>query len=223
MTTDLGRLPSDSSDALASRINPFEQRLQLGQSAASAAPTSALQIGGRTSQRGRGCSAQVVVQRGSGAPGGLTHQEEAQRREQLKAKRRVRPPSAEPPELSCDLARRGAASASGWTTFALGPPPAHDGGDDGEGLTPCKSAIEAGIQCVTTMPRKHRIYGSVESLDRRDRAIRRVDPGPAPPAEARNPTGEEVIADRRELELEMPAKRQRPRDATDNGKEAAVP
>ncbi|KAK7937421.1 uncharacterized protein PG986_014289 [Apiospora aurea] len=53
------------------------------------------------------------------------------------------------------------------------------------------------------MPRKHRIYGSVESLDRRYRAINALIQNLHPQLGA-EPTAEEVIAYGRDMGLEMP-------------------
>ncbi|KAK7967887.1 uncharacterized protein PG986_002164 [Apiospora aurea] len=141
----------------------------------------------------------------SGGPGGLTHQQAAQRREQLKAKRRVPAAQRKRTKLSCDYCKTRRCKCQ---RLDQGPGPASstsamDTGADDEGLTPCKLCIEAGIQCVTTMPRKHRIYGSVESLDRRYRAIDALIRGLHPQLGA-EPTAEEVIAYGRELGLEMP-------------------
>ncbi|KAK6848799.1 hypothetical protein PG995_012632 [Apiospora arundinis] len=145
----------------------------------------------------------VASSGGGGAPGGLTHQQAAQRREQLKAKRRVPASQRKRTKLSCDYCKTRRCKCQRLDH----PPPSASamdtGGDDGEGLTPCKLCIEAGIQCVTTMPRKHRIYGSVESLDRRYRAIDALIRGLHPQLGA-EPTAEEVIAYGRELGLEMP-------------------
>ncbi|KAK7963477.1 hypothetical protein PG988_010451 [Apiospora saccharicola] len=141
----------------------------------------------------------------SSAPGsGLTHQQAAQRREQLKAKRRVPTAQRKRTKLSCDYCKTRRCKCqrldqqSASSAMDMG-----GGGADDEGLTPCKLCIEAGIQCVTTMPRKHRIYGSVESLDRRYRAIDSLIRGLHPQLGA-EPTAEEVIAYGRELGLEMP-------------------
>ncbi|KAK8012900.1 hypothetical protein PG991_010275 [Apiospora marii] len=129
----------------------------------------------------------------------------------------VAPPPLPPPppvrkrtKLSCDYCKTRRckcqrldqpphASGSGSSTSRMD---INTGADD-EGLTPCKLCIEAGIQCVTTMPRKHRIYGSVEGLDRRYRAIDALIRGLHPQLGA-EPTAEEVIAYGRELGLEMP-------------------
>ncbi|KAK8034183.1 hypothetical protein PG993_009178 [Apiospora rasikravindrae] len=136
-----------------------------------------------------------------GGPGGLTHQQAAQRREQLKAKRRVPAAQRKRTKLSCDYCKTRRCKCQ---RLDQGPQSsAMDTGADDEGLTPCKLCIEAGIQCVTTMPRKHRIYGSVESLDRRYRAIDALIRGLHPQLGA-EPTAEEVIAYGRELGLEMP-------------------
>ncbi|KAK8113463.1 hypothetical protein PG984_013989 [Apiospora sp. TS-2023a] len=117
-------------------------------------------------------------------------------REQLKAKRRVPAAQRKRTKLSCDYCKTRRCKCQRLDQSASS---AMDtGGADDEGLTPCKLCIEAGIQCVTTMPRKHRIYGSVESLDRRYRAIDALIRGLHPQLGA-EPTAEEVIAYGREL------------------------
>ncbi|KAK8099925.1 hypothetical protein PG999_010299 [Apiospora kogelbergensis] len=131
----------------------------------------------------------------SGTPGGgLTHQQAAQRREQLKAKRRVPAAQRKRTKLSCDYCKTRRCKCQRLDQAPPQSASAMDTGADDEGLTPCKLCIEAGIQCVTTMPRKHRIYGSVESLDRRYRAIDALIRGLHPQLGA-EPTAEEVIAD----------------------------
>ncbi|KAK8058063.1 hypothetical protein PG994_008511 [Apiospora phragmitis] len=133
---------------------------------------------------------------------GLTHQQAAQRREQLKAKRRVPAAQRKRTKLSCDYCKTRRCKCQRLDQ-ATADSSMGDAGRDDEGLTPCKLCIEAGIQCVTTMPRKHRIYGSVESLDRRYRAIDALIRGLHPKLGA-EPTAEEVVAYGRELGLGMP-------------------
>ena len=137
----------------------------------------------------------------SGAPGGLTHQQAVERRKQLKAQRRVPASQRKHTKLSCDYCktRRCKCQRLGQTPSSS---MAGNNGDD-EGLARCKLCIEVGIQCVTTMPRKHRIYGSVESLDRRYLAINALIRNLHPQLGA-EPTAEEVIAYGRDMGLEIP-------------------
>lgn len=99
-------------------------------------------------------------------PGGLTATQ--QHREYMKAKRRVPASQRKRTQVSCDACKTRRCKCIRLETG--GP----RGSDDEANLPPCKLCTESGIRCVTTMPRKQRVYGSVENLDKRYRALEAI-------------------------------------------------
>ncbi|KAI0127056.1 fungal-specific transcription factor domain-containing protein [Xylariales sp. AK1849] len=120
----------------------------------------------------------------------------SQQRESLKARRRVPDSQRKRTKLSCD-----ACKVRRCKCLRLEGSPKSDDGDDG--LPPCKLCVDAGISCVTTMPRKHRIYGSVENLDRRYRAMDALISGLYPQL-GTDATAEELITFAKEMGVYMP-------------------
>ncbi|KAI4597244.1 hypothetical protein KJ359_004757 [Pestalotiopsis sp. 9143b] len=127
-----------------------------------------------------------------------TIQSAAQRRESAKARRRVPTSQRKRTKLSCD-----ACKAKRCKCLRSGPTPDSDDTQDDTHLAPCKNCVDAGIECVTTLPRKQRIYGSVEQLDRRYRALDALVVGLFPdlPPDA---TPEELIEYGRQRGVAMP-------------------
>ncbi|KAI4868204.1 hypothetical protein F4820DRAFT_153002 [Hypoxylon rubiginosum] len=125
----------------------------------------------------------------------------AQQREQTRARRRVPNSQRKRTQVSCDACktrrckcvRLGASSE----TEAAG-----DAGRPGD-LPPCKLCVETGIRCVTTMPRKQRVYGSVENLDKRYRALEALVSGLFLDLDSRA-SAEELVAFGRERGIAMP-------------------
>ncbi|KAH8198913.1 hypothetical protein TruAng_006921 [Truncatella angustata] len=107
----------------------------------------------------------IHAQAGTSAPAASQMQTAAQRRENAKARRRVPTSQRKRTKLSCD-----ACKSKRCKCLRTGPTPESDDAQD-DSLTPCKNCVDTGISCVTTLPRKQRIYGSVEQLDRRYRAL----------------------------------------------------
>ncbi|OTB12008.1 hypothetical protein K445DRAFT_204528 [Daldinia sp. EC12] len=131
------------------------------------------------------------------AHGGVT--ENAQRREQLRARRRVPNSQRKRTQVSCDACktrrckcvRLTAASGSDNDTPRPNDQP------------PCKLCVETGIPCVTTMPRKQRVYGSVENLDKRYRALEALVSGVFPELNPRA-SAEELVVFGQERAISMP-------------------
>jgi proline utilization trans-activator len=125
-------------------------------------------------------------------------QSAAQRRESAKARRRVPTSQRKRTKLSCD-----ACKAKRCKCLRTGPTPDSDDTQDDSHLAPCKNCVDAGIECVTTLPRKQRIYGSVEQLDRRYRALDALVSGLFPdlPSDA---TPEELVEYGRQRGVAMP-------------------
>ncbi|CAJ2510646.1 Uu.00g062710.m01.CDS01 [Anthostomella pinea] len=96
------------------------------------------------------------------APNPTAHQ---QQREQQRAKRRVPNSQRKRAQVSCDACKVRRCKCVRVR------PVSDDEAARLEDLPPCKLCTESGIPCVTTVPRKHRVYGSVENLDRRYRAL----------------------------------------------------
>ncbi|KAI1407339.1 hypothetical protein F5Y13DRAFT_206496 [Hypoxylon sp. FL1857] len=119
------------------------------------------------------------------APG--TSTSVAQQREQLRAKRRVPNSQRKRTQVSCDACK----------TRRCNDAARH--GDQ----PPCKLCVETGIPCVTTMPRKQRVYGSVENLDKRYRALEALVSGLFPDLNPRA-TAEEIAAFGRQRAIAMP-------------------
>ncbi|KAI1397300.1 hypothetical protein F4819DRAFT_89954 [Hypoxylon fuscum] len=123
----------------------------------------------------------------------------AQQREQQKAKRRVPNSLRKRTQISCDncktrrckCIRLNTASESYRNTTRNGSQP------------PCKLCVESGIPCVTTMPRKQRVYGSVENLDRRYRALEALVFGLFPQLNPKA-SAEELVIFGRERAVAMP-------------------
>ncbi|KAM0807854.1 putative Fungal-specific transcription factor domain-containing protein [Seiridium cardinale] len=122
----------------------------------------------------------------------------AQRRENAKARRRVPTSQRKRTKLSCD-----ACKAKRCKCLRTGPSPDSDDAQDAGSLASCKNCLDAGIECVTTLPRKQRIYGSVEQLDRRYRALDALVSGlfaDLPP----DATADELVEFGRQRGLAMP-------------------
>ncbi|KAH6654830.1 hypothetical protein BKA67DRAFT_566301 [Truncatella angustata] len=67
----------------------------------------------------------------------------------------------------------------------------------------CQNCIDMGIECEKPLPRKQRIYGSFEQLDRRYRALYAVVSGFSP-ALSSNITPEELVEYGRQYGITMP-------------------
>ncbi|OTB04546.1 hypothetical protein M426DRAFT_152422 [Hypoxylon sp. CI-4A] len=124
----------------------------------------------------------------------------AQHREQLKAKRRVPSSQRKRTQVSCDACktRRCKCVRLSAAPGVEGEAPRH-----GDHQAPCKLCVETGITCVTTMPRKQRVYGSVENLDKRYRALEALVSGLFPDLNPRA-TAEELVSFGRERAITMP-------------------
>ena len=116
-------------------------------------------------------------------------------REILKAKRRVPAAQRKRTQVSCD-----ACKTRRCKCVRLGPT---TGSDDESTLPPCKLCTNTGIPCVTTMPRKQRVYGSVENLDRRYRALEALVVGLFPDLNPRA-SAEELVDFGRRRGIAMP-------------------
>lgn len=132
----------------------------------------------------------------------LGHHQAARRREMLKVKNQ-RAPAAQRKrtKLSCDYCktrRRKCQRFEHATAIDGGGQP----GMDEEGLAPCKLCVEADIPCMTTMRRKQRIYGCVESLDRRYRMLDALVQGLHPQLSS-EATAEELVAYGSEIGVDM--------------------
>lgn len=131
-----------------------------------------------------GPSAFVGVEEMTGGPSTT-----AQQREQTRARRRVPNAQRKRTQVSCDACKTRRCKC---VRLSASPEAANDAGRNG-GLPSCKSCVETGIPCVTTMPRKQRVYGSVENLDRRYRALEALVSGLFPELDPRA-TAEELVA-----------------------------
>ncbi|KAI1371752.1 hypothetical protein F4677DRAFT_456959 [Hypoxylon crocopeplum] len=122
-----------------------------------------------------------------------------QQREQLRAKRRVPSSQRKRTQVSCDACKTRRCKcvrlkvATGSDNDAARP----------DSQPPCKLCLETGIPCVTTMPRKQRVYGSVENLDKRYRALEALVSGIFPDLNPRA-SAEELVAFGRERAISMP-------------------
>ncbi|KAI1388167.1 uncharacterized protein F4822DRAFT_236555 [Hypoxylon trugodes] len=144
-----------------------------------------------SSQRAPGLEGpSAFISNESSAPG--TSTTTAQQREQIKAKRRVPNSQRKRTQVSCDACKTRRCKCVRLNTTP-GP------GD----LAPCKLCTETGIPCVTSMPRKQRVYGSVENLDKRYRALEALVSGICPELNPRA-SAEEIVAFGRERAIEMP-------------------
>ncbi|KAI1871082.1 hypothetical protein JX265_006122 [Neoarthrinium moseri] len=140
----------------------------------------------------------------------------AERRENAKAKRRVPPSQRKRTKLSCDACKARRCKCLRITT-ALG---SEDGQVDGA-LTPCKNCVDTGIECVTTLPRKQRIYGSVENLDRRYRALDALVSGMFPQL-GPDATAEDIATFGKENGIVMPVLGDEPDGVTSPASMAAL-
>jgi proline utilization trans-activator len=122
----------------------------------------------------------------------------SQRREEAKARRRVPASQRKRTKLSCD-----ACKARRCKCLRVNSSPGTDDVHDEDSLAPCKNCLGAGIECVTTLPRKQRIYGSVENLDRRYRALDALVSGLFPQL-GTNATADELTSFGRQNGLAMP-------------------
>ncbi|OTA52986.1 hypothetical protein K449DRAFT_390578 [Hypoxylon sp. EC38] len=123
----------------------------------------------------------------------------AHQREQLRARRRVPSSQRKRTQVSCDACKTRRCKC---VRLKANPGADSDTARHGE-QPPCKLCIETGIPCVTTMPRKQRIYGSVENLDKRYRALEALVSGLFPDLNPRA-TAEELVAFGRERAITMP-------------------
>ncbi|KAI1204485.1 uncharacterized protein F4807DRAFT_330194 [Annulohypoxylon truncatum] len=123
----------------------------------------------------------------------------AQQREQLKARRRVPTSQRKRTQVSCD-----ACKTRRCKCVRLQPVPRAGGDAAQQDYQPaCKLCVETGIPCVTTMPRKQRVYGSVENLDKRYRALEALVSGLFPDLNPRA-SADELVAFGRDRAIAMP-------------------
>ncbi|KAI1770552.1 hypothetical protein F4818DRAFT_259555 [Hypoxylon cercidicola] len=123
----------------------------------------------------------------------------AQQREQTRARRRVPNSQRKRTQVSCD-----ACKTRRCKCVRLSPSPETPGHAARQGdLPPCKLCVETGIPCVTTMPRKQRVYGSVENLDKRYRALEALVSGLFPDLDPRA-SAEELVVFGRGRAISMP-------------------
>ncbi|KAI1078568.1 hypothetical protein F5B20DRAFT_207015 [Whalleya microplaca] len=123
----------------------------------------------------------------------------AHHKEQQRARRRVPPSQRKRTQVSCDACKtRRCKCVRPRSGFAFAGDPQKQGT-----VLPCKSCTEGGIPCVTTMPRKQRVYGSVENLDKRYRALEALVQGVFPNLNPRA-SAEELVAFGRERAILMP-------------------
>ncbi|RYP36049.1 hypothetical protein DL767_003521 [Monosporascus sp. MG133] len=117
-----------------------------------------------------------------------------QHKEYMKAKRRVPASQRKRTQVSCDACKTRRCKCIRLPTGA--------GSDDESGLPPCKLCTNTRIPCVTTMPRKQRVYGSVENLDKRYRSLEALVSGLFPAlAKA---SAEDLVAFGRSKGITMP-------------------
>ncbi|KAI1471801.1 fungal-specific transcription factor domain-containing protein [Daldinia caldariorum] len=132
----------------------------------------------------------------------LTHgvpPDSAQRREQIRAKRRVPNSQRKRTQVSCDACKTRRCKC---VRLKVSPESNNNTTAPGE-QPPCKLCVETGIPCVTTLPRKQRVYGSVENLDKRYRALEALVFGVFPELNSRA-TAEELVAFGGERRIPMP-------------------
>ncbi|KAI0596958.1 fungal-specific transcription factor domain-containing protein [Biscogniauxia sp. FL1348] len=142
---------------------------------------------------------------GSAVGAGSISSQASHQREQMRAKRRVPQSQRRRAQMSCDGCKtKRCKCVRLW--------PGHGPGDEGaasgatttsDELPPCKLCTETGISCVTSMPRKHRVYGSVEDLDKRYRALEALVTGVFPGLNTQS-TAEELVAFGRGMGVNMP-------------------
>ncbi|KAF7514641.1 hypothetical protein G7054_g15135 [Neopestalotiopsis clavispora] len=122
----------------------------------------------------------------------------AQHRESAKARRRVPTSQRKRTKLSCD-----ACKVKRCKCLRTGPIFSSAYTQDDNSLAPCENCVEAGIECMSTLPRKQRIYGSVEQLGCRYQALDALVFGLCPdlPADA---TPEELVEYGRRRGVTMP-------------------
>ncbi|KAI0891307.1 hypothetical protein F4806DRAFT_309190 [Annulohypoxylon nitens] len=123
----------------------------------------------------------------------------AQQREQLKARRRVPNSQRKRTQVSCDACKTRRCKC---VRLQSAPRAGNDAGKN-EYQPPCKLCVETGIPCVTTMPRKQRVYGSVENLDKRYRALEALVSGLFPDLNPRA-SADELVAFGRDRAIPMP-------------------
>ncbi|KAI0171699.1 hypothetical protein GGR52DRAFT_434437 [Hypoxylon sp. FL1284] len=123
----------------------------------------------------------------------------AQQREQTRAKRRVPNAQRKRTQVSCDACKTRRCKC---VRLPASPETASEAARPGD-LPPCKLCIETGISCVTTMPRKQRVYGSVENLDKRYRALEALVSGLFPDLDPRA-SADELVAFGRGRAITMP-------------------
>lgn len=123
----------------------------------------------------------------------------ADQREQQKAKRRVPNSLRKRTQVSCDACKTRRCKC---VRLRPGPGSENDTARNGE-QPPCKLCVETGIPCVTTLPRKQRVYGSVENLDRRYRALEALVTGLFPDLNPRA-SADDLVAFGRKKGIAMP-------------------
>ncbi|KAI1802711.1 fungal-specific transcription factor domain-containing protein [Daldinia bambusicola] len=141
----------------------------------------------------------------------------AQRREQLRAKRRVPNSQRKRTQVSCDACKTRRCKC---VRLKASPGSNNDAAAPGD-QPPCKLCVETGISCVTTMPRKQRVYGSVENLDKRYRALEALVFGVFPELNSRA-TAEELVAFGRQRTITMPDFGESPDQLQPSSAEAVV-
>ncbi|KAI1453145.1 hypothetical protein F4805DRAFT_385350 [Annulohypoxylon moriforme] len=123
----------------------------------------------------------------------------AQQREQLKARRRVPSSQRKRTQVSCDACKtRRCKCVRLQSTSGAG-----NDATKRDYQPPCKLCVETGIPCVTTMPRKQRVYGSVENLDKRYRALEALVSGLFPDLNPRA-SADELVAFGQDKAIAMP-------------------
>ncbi len=127
------------------------------------------------------------------AASGLTASQ--QHREYMKAKRRVPASQRKRTQVSCDACKTRRCKCIRLGTGA--------GSDDESNLPPCKLCTDNRILCVTTMPRKQRVYGSVENLDKRYRSLEALVAGLFPNLNPRS-SADELVVFGRGVGIKMP-------------------
>ncbi|KAI0010100.1 hypothetical protein F4779DRAFT_329306 [Xylariaceae sp. FL0662B] len=142
---------------------------------------------------------------GNGALPARTPGATAQHREQQRARRRVPLSQRKRTRVSCDACKTRRCKC---VRPRPGATSVNDPEREGTSL-PCKSCADIGIPCVTTMARKHRVYGSVENLDKRYRALEALVQGFFPYLNPRA-SAEELVSFGRERGIEMPDFRETP-------------
>lgn len=138
----------------------------------------------------------TLFQPGPSEPGGDVRARE--RRELMKTKRRVPSAQRKRTQTSCDMCKTRRCKC-----LRLQPTPEANIQPDSDGLYPCKLCTDMGISCVTSIARKHRVYGSVENLDKRYRVLEAIVFGTFPDL---NPEAsvDELITFGRERGIPMP-------------------